>query len=289
MNITSEAPLLLVPPWPLGMPATLAAEAERHWLTPKNLDRNTYSTENILGCNVSTHLQGSVPMDWYDRLQDTADITKQLLSRLCLNPVALSITDALDVRKVLRQADALLSNLPEVHASAQAFVRAIHLIESTGPDYDCSFSDPQLPFTIFVSIPSDVGKQRELRVMEAVVHECMHLQLSAFENLTPLVRPESDEVKWHSPWKKEQRKLQGILHGMYVFHVVSYMYSNLLKAHMLVNADAPFARRRLEEIAGELGQVRGVEASPGLTEAGARLASTILNGVAPGTTTKSLL
>lgn len=288
MNITSEALLALVPPWPLGMPAILAAEAERHWLHPRKLDRTTYSTESILAGNV-TNMQTIVPMDWCDRLQDTADITKQLLSGLSLNPVALSSSDALDVRKVLRQADALLSNLPEVHASAQAFVQAIHLIESTGPDYDCSFSDPKLPFTVFVSIPSYVGKQRELRVMEAVVHECMHLQLSAFEHLTPLVRPESDDVTWHSPWKREHRKLQGILHGMYVFHVVAYVYSHLLKAHVLLNADEPFARRRLEEIAGEVGQVRGVEASPGLTEAGARLASTILNRVAPGTAKKSLL
>jgi HEXXH motif-containing protein len=277
MSIAGEIDSALLPPWRTEVPGNLAADAERRWLCPKGMEWNTYSTESFLRPNVSQTRPENASFDWCDRLENTADLTAQLLRGLRLKPVTLSGPADLEAREMLHRADELLRNVPDVRASVQAFVRAIHVIGSAGLDYDCSFSDPNIPFSIFVSIPAARGRQRELRMMEAVVHECMHLQLSASETLLPIVGPDSGGATWHSPWKKEPRKLQGVLHGMYVFHVLAYVYSALLHRRALSGADETFACARLVGINNELEQVRGVESSPAFTDAGAGLAAAILN------------
>jgi HEXXH motif-containing protein len=46
----------------------------------------------------------------------------------------------------------------------------------------------------------------------------MHLQLTLIEQEAPLVA--DDLYAARSPWKREQRPLSGLLHGLYVFSVI---------------------------------------------------------------------
>jgi HEXXH motif-containing protein len=93
------------------------------------------------------------------------------------------------------------------------------------------------------------------------------------------VHPECKETTWHSPWKGQPRKLQGVLHGMYVFKVVSYVYSEMIRSGALSQADVAFARRRIDQIKEELEQIKGVQNCVGFTLDGIALADIILESV----------
>lgn len=262
--------LALLPPWEVTLPEVLVKSAEAKWLHQKGLNWQTYSTEAYLG---TTGAGRSIvgPVHWHERAEAVGEPTARLLAGVGLRPAPLTGAGLSTCGSVLCRADALLRYVPEIRASVEMLVRSVHVIESEGADYDCSFSDPAVPFSIFVSVPPHSARCQTLRSMEAVVHECMHLQLSAFEIHAPVVRPEVPALAWYSPWKREPRKLLGVLHGMYVFHVVAYVYSTLLKTGALTPEDASFAHRRLADIQRDLDEVRGVESSPGWTKEGALL------------------
>jgi hypothetical protein len=172
----------LLPPWPASFPEQLAAIAESETLLSKGLTLRTYSTADFLAPHPRALRANKV-------IERTWDARVEVLSASLNSPfqrVGLRFrlsTEALleDASNVLRCVNKLLEHDKCIHASIESLVKAIHIIESEGPDYDCSFSDPDIPFSIFISIPEPSGKNRELRVLEAVVHECMHLQLSLFE------------------------------------------------------------------------------------------------------------
>lgn len=267
----------VLPVWTERLPNALVSSAKLHWLVPKHLTWEAYSTERYLKDGADVNSSNCAPTNWFERIESCEAKTTALLHDLGLQPVANSDAAQAEAQKILCQADELLSNAPYVRQSVKSFVRSLHMIDSKGPDYDCSFSDPNIPFSIFVSIPPSQGKNRLLRVLEGVVHETMHLQLSAWELLHPIVRANSDEQTWYSPWKKSNRKLQGVLHGMYVFHILAYVYSTLLRRRALSGADESFACARLAGISNELEQVRGVESSPAFTDGGAGLAAAILD------------
>jgi len=266
----------IFPAWTGRLPATLVGGATSRWLEPKCLTWNSYSTESYLEKAAAAKLENRAPPNWFERIERCEARATTLLCRLGLQPAVLSDTAHSDAQAMLRLADELLLNVPCIRQSVNAFVRSLHLIDSKGPDYDCSFSDPTIPFSIFISIPSSQGKNRLLRVLEAVVHETMHLQLSAWELLHPIVQTSSDEATWYSPWKKTHRKLGGVLPGMYVFHVVGYVYGELLGRGVLSASDKPFAVSRLAEIKDELEQVAGVQGSQGLSESGVELVVQVL-------------
>jgi HEXXH motif-containing protein len=141
-----------------------------------------------------------------------------------------------------------------------------HVIVSKEADYDVSFSDPEIPFSIFISVPTQNDRSSLLRVAENIVHETMHLQLSLFERCCPLIDTASTWTL-HSPWKHEQRPAQGILHGLYVFHVLRWMWQQTAQ-YTQNGADHSFALRRICDIEREINAVRAIEDSPALTPAG---------------------
>lgn len=144
-----------------------------------------------------------------------------------------------------------------------------HLVRPPDDAYDVSFSDPDIPFSIFVSIPEAKNRRSILRVAENLVHETMHLQLSLFEQTCPLI---DSAVPWslYSPWKSEQRPAQGILHGLYVFVVLRWMWGNVLTGSPDAD-DQIFAQRRIEEIGEEIEAVRDLDGASALTKDGREL------------------
>ena len=173
-----------------------------------------------------------------------------------------------------RLRDALAAGLAELTASPAAaaavatLVCSLHPLMTTDPAYDVSYSDPEVPFSVFIGIHDAPVEHEGLRVAEALVHEAMHLQLSLAEDVVPLVAGE--EERWSSPWQPRPRPAQGMLHGLYVFRAVE----ELLRA-VPASADpnrADYLHRRLEAISAETAEAAAVAASGELTSTGRALA-----------------
>lgn len=266
----------LLPPWPPSFPGRLSAILARQVLDPKGLALRRYSTADFLTGSLATPSSAEIAPTWAERVEFLSPQVSARFEGVGLRFALPPETALLEATDVFRCVTPLFEYDRGLQASVEALVKAIHIIESKEPDYDCSFSDPEIPFSIFISIPGATARNRELRVFEAIVHECMHLQLTAFELQVPIVRRDGGDARSYSPWKKSLRKIQGILHGMYVFHAVAYAYSILIESGALAPSDMTFARRRLREISGELNEVRGIETSSDLSAAGFGLAQAIL-------------
>jgi len=124
-------------------------------------------------------------------------------------PVLTCLDDALSI----------INRVPSLMRAVAALVRSFHVIKPKDLNNDVSFSEPEVPFSIFVSAPESRIKNDALRVAEAIVHEAMHLQLTLIERIVPLTLPIS--TKYYSPWRREYRKAQGIVHALYVFRVIA--------------------------------------------------------------------
>ena len=267
----------LLPPWPSSFPERLAAILASQLLGPKGFALRRYSTADFLRVHLATPGIDELGHTWAERVEFLSPQVCARFESVGLRFPVIREAALLGATDVFRRVKTLLEEGDSgLQASVESLVKAVHIIESNGPDYDCSFSDPEIPFSIFISIPDLTAKNREFRVFEAIVHECMHLQLTAFELQVPIVRAEGGDARSYSPWKKSLRKVQGILHGMYVFHVVAYAYSILIESGFLVPSEMTFARRRLRDIASELDEVRGIETSSALTPAGIILARMLL-------------
>ena len=96
-------------------------------------------------------------------------------------------------------------------------VRTVHLLEAP-IGYDVSHSDPELPFSICISLPQPGESDGVARLAEAILHESMHLQLTMIELQVPLIADDLQSA--YSPWKHEVRPISGLLHGLYVFAVI---------------------------------------------------------------------
>ena len=131
-------------------------------------------------------------------------------------------------------------------------------------EIDVSYSLPNIPFSIFVSLPVLRQPNDYLRVAEGVLHEAMHLQLSLIEKITPLVQDKND--RYYSPWKHETRNIQGILHGLYVFKIIQQFYRQQQLRKNKVNE--AFLNQRLREIQDEINMFNKLGTLQSLTAKG---------------------
>jgi hypothetical protein len=157
--------------------------------------------------------------------------------------------------------------VPELAYTVGQLARRIHLLVPNDDAYDVNFSEPELPLSVFVSMPLRPREHLRWRVAEAIVHEVGHLQLSLVERIVPLIA--SPQAQHYSPWRQAARSVSGVLHGLYVFGVI---------AEWISQSSAPTAhvRQRLAEIALEAGQIHDFPEARGLTHTGAELARSIL-------------
>jgi HEXXH motif-containing protein len=155
---------------------------------------------------------------------------------------------------------------PFLWPAVSELVWRCHIVLALDDDYDVSFSDPAIPFSVFVSAPVRNDQSSLLRVAENLIHEAMHLQLTLFEALSPLVDTTST-WSMHSPWRRQKRPAQGVLHALYVFCVLRCMWRQISQTTRN-RTDRDFALRRILEIDEEVSAVRALEESPALTEEG---------------------
>jgi HEXXH motif-containing protein len=169
--------------------------------------------------------------------------------------------DLATAAQLLSEAVTLLARPPGVGALVGSLVKAVHILRAEA-GFDINHSDPELPFSIFVSIPRVDECACIARLAETLLHEALHLQLTLIEATVPLVAVGGGEG--YSPWQRRPRPLSGLLHGLYVFSGISEVFSQLAAADPCLSA---YATRRRREIASEVATLGPPPV--GLTPAGA--------------------
>lgn len=172
----------------------------------------------------------------------------------------------LDLCGRLEEAISLLEFVPSLGGVVAIMAKSIHLIDAGHDDYDVSFSEPTLPFSVFVSVPRSRKVHTALRVAEGVIHETMHLQLSLVERVVTLIRSES--TPFFSPWRNELRTSRGLLHALYVFRVIDYFFRDLLIKKSLSTEQEVYVQDRRQQICEQIREVREFMKSPDLTRVG---------------------
>lgn len=178
-------------------------------------------------------------------------------------------TIAADGLAGLERAVGLLQQAPSLAAAVGALAKSVHILEAPEPGYDVSYSDPFIPFSVFLNISE--GRFADLRTTEALVHEAMHLQLSLIEQVVPIAK--LDEGLHYSPWKRSQRPVSGLMHALYVFRVIDQWLDLLPKTSQEV---VDYAEKRHKEIGEEVEQLVPAALADHLTAEGQQLLTRLL-------------
>lgn len=178
--------------------------------------------------------------------------------------------------KCLEDAVGVLMLAPTLLNTIAALVKSLHVIRPESDDHDVSFSEPHIPFSIFVSAPRESSSAGALRVAEAIVHEAMHLQLTLIERCIPLVEPVGG--KYFSPWRDEYRTSQGVLHALYVFSVIDAWLNGLAKSDYCPDAAAVYARERRAELSNQFEVINSFGSCPELTAVGTLFVRQLIDG-----------
>lgn len=173
----------------------------------------------------------------------------------------------------VEEALAIINQVPSLMRSVAVLVRSLHLIRPEDDDHDVSFSEPHVPFSIFVSVPNRRIPDDGWRIAEAVVHEAMHLQLTLIERVIPLVKP--TQGKLFSPWRATYRPVQGVLHGAYVFRVIDSFLAKLSS----LGISSRYVEDRRGAINNQILDVQSVKDSPDLTMVGHQLTKRLMDSL----------
>ena len=168
----------------------------------------------------------------------------------------------------------LLDGVPTMLATVCSLIRSLHVLDTSDDQVDVSFSEPQMPFSVFISVPGPGAQDGISRVAEAMLHEAMHLQLTLIEGFVPLVEP--TERTYFSPWRNEYRTPLGVLHALYVFRVIDAFFGAILADGQESDSLRCHAFKRQEEIATQIESIRGFRECPSLTGAGSAFVSRLL-------------
>ena len=186
---------------------------------------------------------------------------------------AREISDMRFVEAVSKSLD-LIRLVHPIHGTVAGMCRSLHVLRASFGHYDISYSDPSLPFSIFVSCPPVAASNRFQRLAENVIHEALHLQLSLVERLEPLVIDGAEQTFVSSPWKEGNRTIRGLLHATYVFNNLRYFWKQVV--NNFPNSSS-FAKNRIDTINQEMVGARLLLNSPLLTVTGRLLASSSIN------------
>ena len=240
----------------------LAAWAERNVLEPLGLTLESYSTARMVyrGPHIQTKWVwgcSSVPS-----LRFGVEELPGALEHLATdNGICLVKAGELDQKVVcpmLQSSCDKIANLaPKLFLSISSLLRTVHILESGERGFDVSFSLPELPNSVFLNIPESTEDVAIPRLMESIVHEVLHLQLSLIDRCCPLVRDGIQEEFVYAPWRGEYRKISGVIHGLFVFQGVEALW--LEAAQVRGNAMSDFAQDRVNDIRRQCSLVEPME------------------------------
>ena len=242
----------------------------RHGYDPEN-----YGTHRWLERDPTAGRTQSAVFDLGDTLECRIEVLPTS-SRIRYEQLGLAFSESVSTEAdvaLIQSALSLIASVPSLHAAVAAYLRSLHVLRPPGTNIDVSHSDPDVPFSIFVSIPPSVTDGR-LRLAESIVHECMHLQLTMIEAVLPLVG--NGNASAFSPWQQRFRSLRGILHGLYVFSVIDACLQTLDRSGSLTPDETTFVGKRRREIANEIAQVAHLTSAAELTDDGGALVGQLL-------------
>jgi len=271
MNLSKLVTEFTLRPFPLWN-----NEVVNHLVADKmeNLSLPYSLTNCILKESVESEITRLLPTDQLTIVLPSIDL-QYFYQDHGLNP--LSADDSFDdaIKQVQRALD-IFKQIPAVHTFVISIVKSIQLLKTDDPETDMSYSHPDIPFSIFVSVCENNSSICNLRVAESILHEAMHLELTLMEDVLEMVNPKSKDV-YYSPWRGEERPLRGVLHGLYVFTAILDFYAALIKITSDESLTA-YLRKRIEIIKEEFTMLHEFPKSPGLTPSGRNLATNILHG-----------
>jgi hypothetical protein len=164
--------------------------------------------------------------------------------------------------------------IPESHKCISTLVKRIQVLKQVEDEIDTSYSHPEIPFSIFISLCRNNSLTSNLRVAESILHEAMHLKLTLIEKHVDLINPNSSET-FYSPWRYEQRPIRGVLHGLFVFRSILEMYKLLLNSLINFN-DCMQIYYRIEDIENEFRHLKRLSMNQGFTSMGSSLVNNLL-------------
>ncbi|MFT8783584.1 aKG-HExxH-type peptide beta-hydroxylase [Acetobacter syzygii] len=247
----------------------LAAQVAKHaWskLAHVGISQANYGTARVLLANPAAPRVGfsmrnagldrPVPLERFDAtMRARYDVIGLREPKICF--------DAAYFEAELARAMHLIDIVPAVGAAVRQLVWSITPVDVEGLEYDTGYSDPAVPFSIFIGAHAQEDRVPAIRLAEGVLHEAMHLQLSLIEDKVRLVGGSAE--RWHSPWQGCLRPTQGILHGLYVFRVVQDWLCAILIEPGVSSAEINHARGRIAQIDDESDALADLVVSEDLT------------------------
>ncbi len=270
--------LAAYPPWPDSFPISLAEYGRERMLRTRGLDLENYGTARMVRGRPDEprNVYAAVTVPWCENrrqilVESLPPVVARNFESLGLRFADQFATDTLVVIETLEAAvTRFIIHMPGLAASVASLARVLHVLVSEHDDFDTSHSDPELPFSVFVSVPTSRRVDGPLRVAEALVHETMHLQLSLLERLVPLIDPDIPSPQSYSPWRRAFRDAGGILHALYVFRVIEKFWACV--ASKEVDAvSVEFANARRAQIELEIEEIADFRHCSSLTRAGTAL------------------
>lgn len=198
-----------------------------------------------------------------DRIGSPPAFIRQHIKAQGLEPRELGVAEL----ELFEAAEDMIALVPSLSAIVEAAVGEVYLLKAEA-GYDISHSEPRWKSLIFVSVPDRTDSVGALRVAESVVHEAMHLQLTIFENATPIVADKSGTMT--SPWRRKARPFRGVAHGLFVFSCLSAYFKALVD--FTAEPASSHLQARIDDIRAEVATINLGELARGLTPTGGVLA-----------------
>ena len=274
-------------PWPDGFPVALAEWGRERILRTRGLELEDYGTDRMVRGSAAYPriIRAEINVPWGDRRRILIESLPEEIAagfeNLGLRFAGRIATSSPAVIATLEAAvDTYITRVPCLAASVASLARVLHVLQSEHDDFDTSYSDPDLPYSVFVSVPSSRRIDGPLRVAEALVHETMHLQLSLLERIVPLIDPNVPPSRLYSPWRRAFRDAGGVLHALYVFRVIEQFWA-IVGLGAEDDLSVEFANSRRTQIEREIGEIADFRHCPSLTQAGAELVAKLLDEGGP--------
>jgi hypothetical protein len=262
-------------PWLPGLTNDLANIGWHELHRDIGLSPSEYSTARVMARDldvprsivslVQIALSGENP-DWVLQIETLGEEFTFHFEKRGIKFYTVEEINGVKVSKGFMEAVNTLKCVPTLFATIAALVKSVHLIDAGDDDYDISFSEPHVPFSIFISVPHCCTLSGHLRVAEAVVHEAMHLQLTLIEKVVPLVA--TTRNKYFSPWRGEYRTAQGVMHALYVFRVIDEFLGRI-PAMSYSAEEGEYLKSRRAEINTQIQELQSFQNCPELTKEGA--------------------
>jgi HEXXH motif-containing protein len=259
--------------------------ARAHWSklkTEYGLDKSSYGTGRILERDplaerqIIGHVHGPVIEDQH---QIAIESLRPEIARR-YRDLGLDFYLPADLNSnfldMLSRAIRLISAVQGAAAAVSSVLSVLHILIPESPEYDVSYSEPSVPFSIFIGMTLDDQLHRDLRLAEGILHECMHLQLTLVEEQISLIAAENERHR--SPWRQTFRPTRGVLHALYVFRVIHDFFADLILSVNVSDEERKYIRRRLSEISNEVEQVGDLSESQDLTPLGRAFVTRLLIG-----------